>query len=549
MRLVRRRRRWPAKGWLAAGLAGVAVLGTGTAYAVSGTGSTAHYRTVAATVSDVEQTLSTTGSVDAAKRADLGFGTDGTVARLRVAVGDSVQAGQVIGTLDTTDLDAALTEAKAQYAQAVAQLAADEDAQASAVSDSQSSGSTSTPSSSSTPSNGDSSTSANTARLLKALKKAQDAVIVAQSHASQAIAAAKEALAAQQAACAAASSTDSPSATPAATPTDGTSPDASADDCSNALTAVQQAQDVVSQAQDDLARALDALGRVLGQALGVVQGTQPQAQAKTAVSDATTPVSDGSTQQSGGPSSTGQTVTAAQLASDQAKIEQAQAGVVTARQNLAQATLRSTRSGTVVALDAGVGDAVTAGSTVATVVGGRAVTVTATVSESQVDSVEVGQTVRVSVPGNSEQTTGQVTAIGLVADSSTGTTSYPVTVTVEAPTISLPAGSRATIQIVLATVKNAVTVPISAVTRSGSGTSATVSTWNGSTLARKTVQLGAVGSREVAISHGLSAGTRVVLADVDQAISGAATSVNDRGSFQFPAGGNFRPPAGAVTFS
>jgi multidrug efflux pump subunit AcrA (membrane-fusion protein) len=203
----------------------------------------------------------------------------------------------------------------------------------------------------------------------------------------------------------------------------------------------------------------------------------------------------------------------------------------------------------VVALDTAVGDSVTAGTTVATVVGGSAVTVTGTVTESQVNSVKVGQTVRVSVPGIAKTTTGKVTAIGLVADSSSGTTSYPVTVSVENPTISLPAGSRASMQIVLATAKDVITVPISAVSRRGTGTSATVQTQKGGTLVTKTVQIGAVGSSKVAITSGLSVGTRVVLANIDEAITGAATSVNDRGSFQFPGGGNFRPPAGAVTFS
>jgi len=496
------------KRWLVAGLATAAVLGTGTAYAVNGDGSTATYRTVAATIADVEQTLSTTGSVDAAKRADLAFGTDGTVAQVLVEVGDTVKSGQVIARLDTTDLEAALTQAKAQYAQAVAQLASDRQAQASAVS---------SPTEPTTPS---SSSSA------QALKKAQDQVIVAQSHASQAIAAAKEALAAQHAAC-----VSTPTATPSATATDAPSPADDDTSCAPALAAVQQAQDVVSRAQDELAKALNALGQVLSRLLAEA----------SAASDASSPSDDNA--------SSGPTVTAAQLASDQARIEQANATVVSAKQNLAQATLRSTRSGTVVALDTAAGETVTAGSTVATVVGGTAVTVTATVTESQVDSVKVGQTVRVSVPGISKETTGKVTSIGLVADSSSGTTSYPVTVTVENPTISLPAGSRASIQIVLATAKHVVTVPTSAVTRTGTGTSATVSTWNGSTLTRRTVQLGAVGDREVAITSGLTAGTRVVLADVDKAITGAATSVNDRGSFAFPAGGNFPAPAGAVTFS
>jgi len=524
--------------WSALGFASVVVLGSGTAYAVTGGDPAAHYRTVAATVADVEQTLSTTGLVDAAKRADLAFGTGGTLASLAVELGDTVKAGQVIGRLDTTDLDAALTQAKAELARAVAQLASDRASQAAAVSDSST---PTTPSAASTPTSNDSSTSAANAALIRALKKAQDQVILIQSHASQALAAAKEALAAQQQACAEPAPAD-PSA-----PTEGAADDA----CEAALAAVQHAQQVVGDAQDALAKALDALGRVLGQALDQAQNqsddqSPSQPQATSSPKADTTDDSSAASSPTGG----GGTVTAAQLASDQAKIEQANASVISARQNRGLATLRATRSGTVVALDVAVGDTVTAGTTVATVVGGSAVTVTGTVSESQVDSVKVGQVVRVSVPGIARTTTGKVTAIGLVADSSSGTTSYPVTVTVENPTISLPAGSRALMKIVLATARDVVTVPTSALTRTGTGSTATVRTWNGSTLSRKTVQVGAVGAREVAITSGLTAGTRVVLAAIDDPIKGASTEVNDRGGFIGPAI-QFRGPAGGgpATFS
>jgi HlyD family secretion protein len=530
------RRRWPV-----IALTSVVVLGTGTAYAVTGSDPAARYRTVAASTADVEQTLSLSGLVDAAKRVDLSFGTDGTVAALEVALGDTVQAGQVIAKLDAGDLDAALTQAKAELARAVAQLAADRSAQASAVSDSGSSPTTPSSPTPTTPTNDD---AAATAKLLKALKKAQDQVIVAQSNASQAIAAAKQALTAQQAACTAAATADRP---------DGSDGSDGADDpdtaCADALTAVQQAQDVVSDAQDALAKALDELGTMLGKALGSANTSN----SKAAADDSAVASSDDSSadKTSDTPSSNGGTVTAAQLASDQANIEQANAAVITARQNRAQATVRSTRSGAVVALDVAVGDTVSAGDAAATVVGGTAVTVTGTVGESQVDSVKVGQTVRVSVPGISKATTGKVTAIGLVADSSSGTTSYPVTVTVEQPTISLPPGSRALMQIVVATAQDVVTVPTSAVTRSGTGTAATVRTWNGSTLATKQVQVGAVGSREVAITSGLTAGTRVVLAAIDDPIKGASSEINDRGGFgpaiefRGPAGGG----GGPVTFS
>ena len=62
-----------------------------------------------------------------------GFGTSGTVAKVSVSAGQRVRPGQVLARLDTTALDANVTEAEATLARAKAQLASDEDAQAEAV--------------------------------------------------------------------------------------------------------------------------------------------------------------------------------------------------------------------------------------------------------------------------------------------------------------------------------------------------------------------------------------------------------------------------------
>jgi HlyD family secretion protein len=240
-------------------------------------------------------------------------------------------------------------------------------------------------------------------------------------------------------------------------------------------------------------------------------------------------------------------VSAARLASDQAAIEKAQADLVDARQQLRQAVLRSTRSGRVVSVPVTAGDRVSADDVGAVVVGGRAVTVVASVAQDKISRVAVGEHVRVTTPGQSGAADGTVSAIGLVADSSSGTPSYAVTVTVEDPTISLPAGSQALLGVVVATAKDVVTVPTSAITRRG--TQATVRTWDGRTLTRKTVTLGTVGARQVEITAGLAAGDRVVLADIDQPITGASNSINDRGGFSgpvnFKGGGPGGPP---VTF-
>ncbi len=532
IRIRARLLRWPV-----IGLVALVVIGAGTAYGVAGSSSTPRYRTVAATRADVQQTLSTSGTVDAADRADLAFATSGTIAALKVALGDEVRTGQVIATLKTGDLDASLTQAEASLAKAVAQLASDRAAQSTAVSNASSSSGSSGKGSSGSGSSG---SGASTAALLAALKGFQDKVIGAQTAASAAIAAAKAALAAQNTACADAftsTPTSSPTSTPTGSPTDTptTTPDPADAACTAALAAVQAAQDAVSKAQDDLAQALNALSGALAKALGGSAGggtggtgSKPTSSARTTAATSTRPSSTGSSSPSASGAS-GATITAARLASDQAQIYQAQADLITAQQNRAQAVLRSTRPGRVVALDFAAGDAVTSGKTVATVVGGTAVTIAGTVAETSIDSVKLGQTVQVSVPGVTRTTTGTVSAIGLVADTSSGTTSYPVTVTVEDPTISLPTGSSALMQIVLATSRDVVTVPTSAVVRNGS--TGTVQTWDGKTLATKRVTLGAVGARRVVIASGLTAGTEVVLAAMDQPIKGASSTLNNRGNF------------------
>lgn len=568
-----RRIRWPALA-----TAAVLVLGSGTAYAVTNDDSTGSYRTTRAAERDVEQVLSASGTVDAANRADLGFGTSGKVASVKVALGDTVKAGEVIATLDTDALKAAVTKAKASLARAVAQLASDEAAQADAVSDassddSQTDDSQSDQPQSPTPTSSPQSDQSHdedqaTAAALAQLKDQQDAVTKAQSAATAAIAVAKDALAAQQAAC---KDAYEPQPTEADAPGAADDHDSSGDSpgdvpdadeaCSAALAAVQDRQDDVSDAQDDLAKALSTLAGTLAQALEALQkssggsdtpsspsspsssgSSSPKSPKAPSSSDTTTPVGD-DTDQSASSS-------AARLAADQAAIEQARADLVDARQQLGQAVLRSTRSGTVRSLAAHKGDAVAAGDVVAVVVGGRAVTVETTVPESKIGQVKVGQRVRVSTPGQAGTAEGSVTSIGLVADSSSGTASYPVTVTVEDPTIPLPTGSQALLAIVVATAHDVVTVPLSAVRRRGD--TATVQTWDGRKPTTKAVTVGTVGAREVEITDGLSAGDQVVLADIDQDITGASDSINDRGGFgrspvriAGPGGG---PGGGPVTF-
>ncbi|HEX6358491.1 efflux RND transporter periplasmic adaptor subunit [Actinophytocola sp.] len=189
----------------------LAVAGAGfAAVTVAGADSGTRYRVAAVTTGDVSQTVLTSGTVDHVNRADVSFGTSGTVTTLSVAIGTTVSAGQELGTLDTASLQAAVDKATSDLDDAESKLS---DASSAASS------------SASTEPSGPSSE-----QLVQAVKEAQSA-------ASAALKTASDAVAAQTAACA----------------------DPTATACAAAGSATLTAQQAVKTAQDTLQAKLDAL--------------------------------------------------------------------------------------------------------------------------------------------------------------------------------------------------------------------------------------------------------------------------------------------------
>lgn len=72
-----------------------------------------------------QQTVSGSGTLAPAKQADLSFAVSGRVASVEVEAGDTVDKGDVLATLDTVSLDAALASAKAQREAAATTVAND----------------------------------------------------------------------------------------------------------------------------------------------------------------------------------------------------------------------------------------------------------------------------------------------------------------------------------------------------------------------------------------------------------------------------------------
>jgi len=111
------------------------VVGGGAAWvATRSSSSTAAAPTlVAVTSGTIRQSVSASGTLEPAHRADLTFAVSGTVTSVPVAAGDKVRSGAVLATVDTASLKAAVTSAKTSVNAMQDQLTAQQDAGSSAV--------------------------------------------------------------------------------------------------------------------------------------------------------------------------------------------------------------------------------------------------------------------------------------------------------------------------------------------------------------------------------------------------------------------------------
>jgi HlyD family secretion protein len=239
--------------------------------------------------------------------------------------------------------------------------------------------------------------------------------------------------------------------------------------------------------------------------------------------------SDGNSGAANGAS--GGTVTAARLAQDQADIDTAKAQLGVARAALRLATLRAPYAGRILRADLARGDQTSSSDTPFVLRGQGVTTVTTKVSSSQVRDVRRGQSVAVTPAGWRSPMRGSVTSIGMLPDSSGD---FAVTVTV-ASSRTVAEGSTAAVSIVTGVARDSVTVPTSALVRTGDQTVVRVLT--GSTVTRKVVTAGVVGARRASINQGLTVGTRVVLADLSAKVPSSTTGDGLRNG---PGGGSFR---------
>lgn len=79
-------------------------------------------KTVEARLGTIDQIVSATGTVKSSKDVDLGFENTGKIMSINVSIGDAVEVGEELASLDTGDLDSSLAEARVAVNVAKAQL-------------------------------------------------------------------------------------------------------------------------------------------------------------------------------------------------------------------------------------------------------------------------------------------------------------------------------------------------------------------------------------------------------------------------------------------
>ena len=134
---------------------------------------------------------------------------------------------------------------------------------------------------------------------------------------------------------------------------------------------------------------------------------------------------------------------------------------------MANYTVTSPISGTIIEKDAKVGDAVKSGDTLCVIYDLSYLEMVINVDELQISSLSVGQKVQITADAVQDKNyVGTVTRVSMKGASNGGTTTYPVTIRID-ETNGLRPGMNANAEIVVAEAANALTVPNAAIVRGG----------------------------------------------------------------------------------
>ncbi|MEZ5320640.1 MAG: HlyD family efflux transporter periplasmic adaptor subunit [Microthrixaceae bacterium] len=329
------------------------------------------------------------------------------------------------------------------------------------------------------------------------------------------------------------------------------------------LAAVHESEAALAQAELTLSRALESSSTTTTTTTTKPATTAAQGSAGNTGNGSGTGADDDATRPSTGTAagttpaaSATSTPSAEDLVADQRAVDLAAAEVAVAMQSLAQANIVAPINGTVVSVGIAVGDTVTAGSStqVITIEGSGGFEATTVVPLTDIAKVRVGDAAEVTPDGSRRSLHGEVVGVAATPNPSSGSSAgsgFRVTIGFAEPDADiLRNGATASLTITTGAATRALSVPTSAVTTRGERHTVTVLRSDGTTD-DVTVGVGVVGTSRTQITRGVSAGDRVVLADLDAALPSAATQTNTtsgagsgRGSNNGGPGGGFSTPPG-----
>lgn len=226
--------------------------------------------------------------------------------------------------------------------------------------------------------------------------------------------------------------------------------------------------------------------------------------------------------------SKGQALLQLDATSAEQNIETAKSNVTLAQQQLASAktsqskdTIASPVNGTVAVLDVGTGDSVQTGGSIATVIDPNAMETVVSVDESDISKVKVGQSATVTLDAISGKTyTGAVSAINPIGTSTSGVTTYDVTVTIQSPS-GIMVGMTTNVSVITKSKANALVVSSGAILEK-SGTTGYIIDASKVTENGRTVTLIGTTTRELAEKYGTKVTIGMSTADEVEITDGAA---------------------------
>ncbi len=260
--------------------------------------------------------------------------------------------------------------------------------------------------------------------------------------------------------------------------------------------------------------------------------------------------------------------TTTQLAAANSQVAASSAKLATAQANLKAATLVSPITGTVATVNVSAGDQVSGGGTSSgggsgsgaaaagsgssgssgsssaqiVVITTDSWVVATSVTSADLPQIKPGLQAQITPTGSRSAVFGTVSTVGVVATSTSGVATFPVTVAVTGSPKGLYAGSSATVSIIVKEIADAIAVPTAAIRTENGQT--VVSKMVGGVATTTPVQLGLVQGNLTQVTSGLAEGDQVVVEGRTAGGGQQSTGTRTRGGGGFTGGGQGFPGGG-----